>query len=66
MYKCYKYDTILLQKKSEMIFSRKIHLKVIDILDCILERVLPIIWTFMETFIAVIIYCSSVKENQET
>ena len=44
----------------------KIHLKVINILDCILERVPAIICTFMETFIGVFIYCFPVKKTQET
>ena len=47
-----------------MIFSRKNTLKVIDILDRILERVPMILYTFMETFIGAFIYCFAVKEKQ--
>ena len=65
MYKCYKYDITLLQKKSKRIFSQKIHLKVIDILDCILERVPTILCIFVETFIGVFIYCFPVKKTRK-
>ena len=51
---------------TNMIFSRKNRLKVIDILDRILERVPTILCTFMETFIGVFIYCFPVKKTQET
>ena len=44
----------------------KIHLKVIDILDHILERVPTILCTFMDIFIGVFIYCFPVKKPQET
>ena len=60
MYKCYKYDITLLQKESS---PKKIHLRVIDILDRILERVPTILCTFMETFIGVSIYCFLVKKT---
>ena len=71
MYKYYKYDITLLQKEPEMIFykkktTKKKHLKVIDILDDIVERVPTIFCTFMGTFIDVFIYCFPVKQNQET
>ena len=50
MYKCYKYDITLLQKKSQRRSSpEKMHLKVIDFLDQIPERVATILCTFMET-----------------
>ena len=64
MYKCYKHDITLLQKKSKTIFSRKNTLK--GDLDRILEKVLTILCTFMETFIGVFIYCFPVKKNQAT
>ena len=50
-------------KKKQQRWSspEKIHLKVIDILDCILERGPMILCTFMETFIGVCIYCFPVK-----
>ena len=54
------------KKKLKMIFSGKIHLNVIDILDRILECVPMILCTFMETFIGVFIYCFPVKKDQET
>ena len=66
MYKCYKYDITLLQKNKRWSSPEKIHLKVIDIPDRILERVPTILCTFMETFIGVFIYCFPVKKNQET
>ena len=67
IYKCYKYDITLLQKKSKMIFSQKVHLKVIHILDPILERVTSILCTFMETFIlGVFIYRIPVKKKKTT
>ena len=46
-----------------MIFSRKNTIKVIDILDRILERVPTILCTFMETFIGVFIYYFAVKKT---
>ena len=55
------YDITLLQKKSKMI-SQKTHLKVTDILDLILKRVPTVLFTFMETFISVFIYCFPVKQ----
>ena len=63
MYKCYKYDIILLQKNQRWYSPEKKHLKVIDILDRILERVPTILCTFIETFIGVFIYCFPVKKN---
>ena len=39
MYKCYKYDITLLQKNERWSSPKKIHLKVIDILDCFLEGI---------------------------
>ena len=70
MYKCYIYDIILLQKqktkkKQRWSSPKKIYLKVIDILDCILKRVPRILYTFMETFIGVFIYCLPVEKTQE-
>ena len=54
-------------KKSQRWSSpEKIHLKVIEVLDRILERVPAILCTFMETFISVFIYCFRMKKNQET
>ena len=41
----------------------KVHLKVIDILDRILERVPTILCTFMDTFIDVFIYCFPLKKT---
>ena len=66
MYNCYKYDNTILQKKQRWSSPKKIHLKVIDIPDCILERVLMILCTFIETFIAVFINCFPVKKSQQT
>ena len=65
-YKCYEYDITLLLKIKGWSSLEKIHLKVIDILDRILERVPTIIYTFLETFIGVFLYCFSVKKPQET
>ena len=48
---------------TNIIFSRKNTLKVIDILGRILERVPTILCTFMETFIGVFIYCFPVKKK---
>ena len=42
---------------------KKINLKGIDILQCILERVPTILCSFMETFIGVFIYCFPVKKK---
>ena len=42
---------------------KKIHLKVIDMLDHILERVPAMLCTFMETFKCIFIYCFPVKKN---
>ena len=55
--------TLLFCKKTKQRWSspEKIHLKVTDILDCILERGPMILCTFMETFIGVCIYCFPVK-----
>ena len=44
----------------------KIHLKVIDILDRVLEKVPTILCTFMETFIGVFRYNFLVKKKKET
>ena len=67
IYKCYKYDITLLQKKNQRWSSpEKIHLQLTDILDRILERVSTIFCTFMETFIGIFICCFPVKKNQET
>ena len=64
MYKCYKYDIILLQKNQRWYSPEKKHLKVIDILDRILERVPTILCTFMETFIDVLIYSFPMKKTE--
>ena len=48
---------------TNMIFPQKNTLKVIDILDGILERVPTILCTFMKTFIDVFIYCFALKKN---
>ena len=66
MHKCYKYDITPLQKNQRWSSPKKIHLKVIDILDHILERVPTILCTFMDIFIGVFIYCFPVKKPQET
>ena len=66
IYKCYKYDITLLQKNQRWSSPEKIHLKLTDILDHILEIVPTTLCTFMETFIGVFIYCFPVKKNQET
>ena len=66
IYKCYKYDITLLQKNQRWSSPEKIHLKLTDILDHILEIVPTSLCTFMETFIGVFIYCFPVKKNQET
>ena len=69
MYKCYKYDITFLQKKKKKnqrwCLPEKIHLKVIDILDRILDRVPKIICAFIETFISVLIYCFPVKKTRK-
>ena len=62
VYTCVNVTNMVLpfcQKKSKIIFSRKIHLKGIDIL----ERAPMIFYTFMETFIGVFTYYISVKKN---
>ena len=61
MHKCYKYDIILLQKNQVWSSPEKIYLKVVDILDSILEEVPTILCTFIETFIGIFIYCFPVK-----
>ena len=66
IYKCYKYDITLLQKNQRWSSPEKMHLKLTDILDRILEIVPTTLCTFMETFIGVFIYCFPVKKNQET
>ena len=64
-------------KKAKMIFSQKIHLKITFpallkqmiftpgkmILIDIPERVAMILYTFMETFLSVLIYCFPMKKN---
>ena len=66
MYKCYKYDVTLLPKNLEMIFSqKKIYVKVIDMLDRILETIPTIICVFMELFMGIFIYCFLVKTKKE-
>ena len=66
MYKYYKYDITLLQKKNQRWSSpEKIHLNVNDILDCILERIPTILCASMETFMSVFIYCFPVKKKQK-
>ena len=65
-YKCHKYDITLLQKKiKDDLLPKEIHLKMIDILDCILESVPTILCTFLETFIGVFIYCFPAKKNRK-
>ena len=65
MYKCYKYDITLLQKKiKDHLLHKKVPLRVTDILDHILEIVPTILCTFMETFIGVFIYCFPANKNQ--
>ena len=58
------------KKIEDNLLPKKIHLKVNDILDCILERILKILCTFVETFIdvfiAFIVYCFPVKKTRET
>ena len=44
---------------------KKIHLKVIDILDCILGRVPTNLCTFTDTSISVFIYCFPVKKPKK-
>ena len=64
MYKYYKYDMGDIIKKNQRWSSpEKICLKVISILDCILEKVPTIQCTFTETFIPVFICCYPVKKN---
>ena len=53
------------KKKQRWSSPEKIHLKVIDILDRILERVSMILCTFMETFIGVFI-CLEIFYNEES
>ena len=55
------YFLCICKNVTNMIFSRKIYLKVIDILDRILERVPIILCTFMETFRRFDILLSSEK-----
>ena len=68
MYKYYKYDITLLQTKKNQRWPspEKIHLKVIYILDRILEKAQRILCNFIETFLGVFIYCFPVKKTQET
>ena len=66
MYKCYKYNINPLPKNQKRSPPEKIHIKLTDILDCILERVPTILCPFMETLIGVFIYCFPVKKDQET
>ena len=64
-YKCYKYDITLLRKKHQRwSFLEKIHLKVIDILDCILERVPTILCIFGDLHRRFHISLSSEKKNK--
>ena len=60
MYTCINVTNMILPlcKKNQIwSFLEKVHLKVIDMLDHIVERVPTILCTFMETFIGVFIYC---------
>ena len=50
---------------SRLSSPEKIHLKVIDILDRILETVPKILCTFMETFLGVFIYCFPVEKKKQ-
>ena len=65
MYKCYKYDITLLKKHQRWSSPEKLHLKMIDIVDRILERVPMILCTFMETFIGAFMHCFPVKKNKK-
>ena len=65
LYICINVTNMILpfcKKNQRWSSPEKIHLKVIDILDRILERVPTILCTFMETFIGVFIYCFPVKK----
>ena len=69
LYICINVTNMILpfcKKNQRWSSPEKMHLKVIDILDRILERVPTILCTFMETFIGVFIYCFPVKKTQET
>ena len=52
------------KKNQRRSFQEKIHLKMIDILDRILERVPTILFTFMETFRRFHILLSSEKTHE--
>ena len=71
LYICINVTNMILPfcKKSQRWSSpEKIHLNVIDIGYCILERVLKILCTFMETFIGIFIYWFPIqkKKNKKT
>ena len=64
----YEYDITnmilpFFKKNQRQSSPEKIHLKVIDILDRILERIPTILYTFLETSKGVFIYCFSVKKE---
>ena len=52
----------LCKKNQRWSSPEKVHLKLIDILDRILERVPAVLYTFMETFIDIFIYCFLAKK----
>ena len=54
------------KKIRDDLLQKKIQLKVTEIVDRILEIVPTTLFTFMETFIGVFIYCFPVKKNQAT
>ena len=59
----YMYKCNISQKNESYSSPEKIHLKVIHIIDRILERVPTIVCTFMVTLIGVFIYCYLVKKQ---
>ena len=65
---CINVTNMIKKKKKNQRSSspEKIHLKVIEYLDRILERVPTILCTFMKTFIGVFIDCFPVKKNKQT
>ena len=65
LYICINVTNMILpfcKKNQRWSSPEKIHLKVIDILDRILERVSTVLYTFMETFIDIFIYCFPAKK----
>ena len=66
VYKCCKYGITLHQKKiKNYLLRKKIHLKVTDMLNHILEKVPTVLCNFMETIKGFFIYCFPVKKKKK-